>query len=482
FEVVTNHVSLSYLKTMRFSGNNRQTRWALFLQSYRFSVRYKKGILNTAADAISNGEPPTETAVDDAQDSDLDANWTEYVPTAAVGSEQRREVLVPVEVSNATRVERINIEFADSDDETGYAAPIAAITQLPMIDDVREALRHCPDFAPLLDYLQHGKLPAMDDAARKVVTQSPDYEVENGVLYLMYAPRTRNINRARAVIKQLCVPTALREAVAVGLHDINCHPGFDRVYATARSRYFFQGMYTFLKAHVLTCKECQVCKRVVGVPKVPITSLPVPIPCTRWHLDFHGSFPESSGFKYILCMIDSTSMWPELIATKDCTAETVASAIFDNIVARFGLPRGISVLTDNGSAFISMLAKAFCKAFNIKQFFTSPHHPQTNVRAEEFADTIHKSLRILCKDQADWSKHLQAIAMAYRATATTNTGLSPHDVIFGTPMPIALDWGILVEDSTTPSANAYMADIRPKIQVFREIAIENARDSEKPVF
>src|SRR5208282_4853539 len=153
----------------------------------------------------------------------------------------------------------------------------------------------------------------------------------------------------------------------------------------------------------------------------------------------------------ILCMNDSTSMWPELIATKDCTAETVAAAIFDNIVARFGLPRGISLLTDSGSCSISKLAKAFCHAFNIKQFFTSPHHPQTNARAEEFADNIHKSLRILCQNQADWSKHLQAIAMAYRATATTNTGLSPHDVIFGTPMPVALDWGLLVEDSTTPA-------------------------------
>ena len=178
------------------------------------------------------------------------------------------------------------------------------------------------------------------------------------------------------------------EAVAVGLHDNNCHPGFDRLYATTRTRYFFEGMYTYLKAHVLTCKECQLCKRPVGNHKAPLTSLPVPKPCTRWHLDFRGPFPESNGFKYILCMIDSTSMWPELIATKDCTEETVASAIFDNIVARFGLPRGISLLTDNGSCFISKLAKAFCDAFNIKQFFTSPHQPQTNARAEEFADTI----------------------------------------------------------------------------------------------
>ena len=63
--------------------------------------------------------------------------------------------------------------------------------------------------------------------------------------------------------------------------------------------------------------------------------------------------------------------------------------------------------------------------------------------------------------------------MADRATATSNTGLSPHDVIFGKPMPIALDRGLLGENSTTPSAEAYMADIRPKLQIFHAIAMEN---------
>ena len=204
-----------------------------------------------------------------------------------------------------------------------------------MLDDVRHAQRHCPDFSAILEYLEHGTLPRSDEAARNVLLQIQDYEVENGVLYHMFSPRTKNLSRALAVVKQLCVPTDLRVAIAVGLHDKNCHPGFDRLYATARSRYFFPGMYKFLKEHVMTCTECQICKRPIGVPKVPLTSLPVPNPCTRWHLDFHGPFPESCGKKYILCMIDSTSMWPELIATEDCTAETVAAAIFDNIVARF---------------------------------------------------------------------------------------------------------------------------------------------------
>jgi transposase InsO family protein len=106
-------------------------------------------------------------------------------------------------------------------------------------------------------------------------------------------------------------------------------------------------------------------------------------------------------------------MWPELIAVPDCTAETTVRALFDNVIARFGLPRGISVLSDNGSAFISKLANLFCKTFGISQFFTSPHHPQPNSRAEAIGDSIYQALKILCSEQTSWSDHLQAVAMAF---------------------------------------------------------------------
>jgi len=111
--------------------------------------------LNTAADALSRMVCPVETATDTEQDVDTDTNWTEYVPTetAAVTRNDDTHMVVPAEMSHATRVDRINIEFGDDDDRAVGVAPIGAITQLPMLDDVRNALRHCPDFAPLLDYL-----------------------------------------------------------------------------------------------------------------------------------------------------------------------------------------------------------------------------------------------------------------------------------------------------------------------------------------
>ena len=218
-------------------------------------------------------------------------------------------------------------------------------------------------------------------------------------------------------------------------------------------------------------------KRAVRPGKTPITSLPVSLPLTRWHMDFHGPMPLSEGKRHILVLIDSTSMWVELLAVEDTSAETVVRALFDGVVARYGVPKGLSVLSDNGSAFIAQLTKLFCKTFGIRQYFTTPYHPQTNARAEELADTIHNSLRAMCAKQTDWASHLQAVAMVYRATPTTNVGLSPYEVVFGTQMKLDIDWTVPTSEVVINNLQQYSQQIGPKLEMIRSIAMRNVEVS-----
>lgn len=44
-------------------------------------------------------------------------------------------------------------------------------------------------------------------------------------------------------------------------------------------------------------------------------------------------------------------------------------------------------------------------------------------------------------------------------------------------MPLAIDWGLMTGEPTVPSVEAYMADIKPKLQILHDIALENAFDS-----
>jgi hypothetical protein len=113
---------------------------------------------------------------------------------------------------------------------------------------------------------------------------------------------------------------------------------------------------------------------------------------------------------------------------------------FGCIVSRHGLPRGITIRSDNAGAFVSSITKSFTQTFVIIQVFSTPHHHQPIMRAEAFADTLNKTLCILCNKQQDWARHLQAVAMAYRSTTATNSALSPHEVLYGQPfwLPITL--------------------------------------------
>jgi len=161
-------------------------------------------------------------------------------------------------------------------------------------------------------------------------------------------------------------------------------------------------MYADLTEYVKICKECQETKRPIHSKKAPLKSLPVEDVFSRFHLDFLGPLPPSNGFWYLLVIIDSTSLFPEIHPTKTCDADKTAKVLYEHIFCRYGCP--LSILTHRGACFHSSLISVLCQLFKVKQIFTSSYHPQTNSRAENINTIILKSLRIYCKDQSDWSE------------------------------------------------------------------------------
>lgn len=455
FEIVTDHVSLTFLNKMKLASNNRLTRWALFLQPYKFKITYKKGIHMTSADALSRiprHTNPQEEEVSEDQDDG--------------------EIFAVRENENITEEHRIKLEFQPTN------AVREETLNLPSIGDVKSEQTCCEEFSAMHQYLTSNKLPENEETARRIVLESQNYVLQDGILYHLFTPRTKKVDRAFSVIKQLCVPSKFHKDIAIGLHDCNGHVGGDRLYATARVRYYWSGMYTFLHNHVATCLKCQMGKNPAHPTKSPIGALPTAAPGERWIIDHHGPYVASgNGMRYVLVIIDSASMWPELIATADTSAETVVQALFDNVVSRYGFPREISLQSDNGSGFIAKLTQLFCKTFGVKQYFSTPYHPQPQAKVEGFAKTIHNSLRILCDKQSDWTKHLQAIAMSYRGTATTSIGMSPHEVMYARPFRFAIDWSLMGPDTPGSTPQAYAAEIKPKLEILSFLAQENSREN-----
>jgi hypothetical protein len=234
-------------------------------------------------------------------------------------------------------------------------------------------------------------------------------------------------------------------------------------------------MYTFLHDFVTSCLDCQRCKREVHPNTTPIGSLKLSQPGTRYSIDYHGPFCESNGNKYILAIICTTSGWVELIATSDCKAETVIEALYNNIITRFGVPRGLSFQFDSANYFRSKLNRFFCNTFGVTQTFSVPYRPQANSKVELLATTLNQSLRILCKKQTDWSMHLQAVAWSIRAS-DNSLGLSPFEIMFGRKMELPIDVALTPEQMLSHT-DEYIKYISPKIEIFNQLAEQNAGDN-----
>ena len=62
----------------------------------------------------------------------------------------------------------------------------------------------------------------------------------------------------------------------------------------------------------------------------------------RLHLDCVVPLPKTTeGFRHILVIVDSTSLWIEAFPTKTTSAEEIAHILYKEIISRFGVMRQI---------------------------------------------------------------------------------------------------------------------------------------------
>ena len=450
FEIITDHRALVFIKTMKLpSASARLTRMALYLQGYNFTINYKPGPLNTAADALSR--VPRDEEIVESDDSEL---------VASVNSHER--ITLEFDIDHVNSVDVNNITVFDA-------------VKLPTLNDIKESVEHCPNLSPMFKYLEQGVLPSTDEVARKLVLKSQEYVLRDGVLYHLFTPRTKRLDRVMSTISQICIGLGLHETIIRSVHLSCNHIGFDRLYQTIKSRFYWENMYSQIHDFVTSCFECQRCKSNTHPLRNPVGKLPISAPLSTWNMDIHGKYCTSDGKKYILAFICTTSGWVELSPVENTSAEVVVQAIHDHIICRYGLCRGLTIRSDCGSAFISKLTKLYCDKFGITQSFSSPYNARANSRVESLGNSINSTLRLLCESQADWSKHLQSVAYSLRASASSNILLSPYEIIFSKKMEIPCD--LILPEVPIGELQTHVRDVGERLKVLGQLAVQNALES-----
>ena len=125
-----------------------------------------------------------------------------------------------------------------------------------------------------------------------------------------------------------------------------------------------------VKDYVASCDICQRVKVPRHCPYGSLTSLPQPEgPWQQIAMDFITGLPPSKhkGIVYdaILVVIDCYTKMARYIPTiKTITAVDLAELFFEEIICRFGVPKGC--VTDRGSVFISAYWSDLCYYLQMK--------------------------------------------------------------------------------------------------------------------
>ena len=223
------------------------------------------------------------------------------------------------------------------------------------------------------------------------------------------------------------IPAQGQKAVLHELHS--AHPGMTKMKSLARMYVWWPGLDKDIEETAHLHNECQLNQS--NPPVAPLNPWSWPSrPWARVHLDYAGPIEGH----YLLIMIDAHSKWIEALPTQP-TPSHATIELLRSIFAQFGLPE--TIVSDNGSCFVSEKFQQFLKAHGIKQITSAPYHPSSNGLAERAVQIVKKGLKKTTEGSIKC--RIAKVLFAYRNIPHCTTGNSPAKLLLGRQFRTRLD-------------------------------------------
>lgn len=212
------------------------------------------------------------------------------------------------------------------------------------------------------------------------------------------------------------------------IHNLS-HAGIRTTKKMIANKYYWPCMNKEVGQWAKACIRCQRAK-VHRHGKSELGTFPL---CDRFehiHVDIVGPLPTTpEGYRYLVTVIDRKTRWPEAFPIKEIHAETVAKAIYDGWIVRFGCPTRLT--SDQGTQFESNLFQQMMKLLGINKIRTTSFHPQSNGKVERW----HRSLKAALMarmNHTNWLQELGTVMFGLRVAPCEDTSISASQMVYGT--------------------------------------------------
>ena len=116
--------------------------------------------------------------------------------------------------------------------------------------------------------------------------------------------------------------------------------------------------------------------------------------------------------------------WAEAMPTFKADGETIAFFVFNQIIARSGIPKVI--VTDHGSHFQNSMMTKLTTMFGFRQEHSSSYYLQENGQVEAVMKTLKTILKhTIDAARSNWHIMLYPALWAYQTNVKTAMGFSP---------------------------------------------------------
>jgi hypothetical protein len=426
FEIITDHQALEHFSTKR-RLNSRQVRWTELLAQYHFFLTYRPGTQNAAADALSRKNEVSKTV----KDKEEREKWiTIFRRTYPDGEEGEQTNLMTLDAG------RDDNTFIMNFDDVTVPSP----SGIELTDALLRANQHDPSLEEYRVLARKGDDSVFDLRGDRYVTR-------HGKLIV---PDTDNLRTKLLEDVHTRLPTG--------------HPGRNKTRRLVSEQYWWKGISADVDRYVANCTVCRSSK--TPRDKTPGLLHPLPVPLRTWQnivVDFKDMPKDRSGYDNVLVVVDSLSKYCHSIpCLKTITAKETAMLYYEKGPYRtFGLPETIT--SDRGPQFIADFTNEVSKILGFRWKLSSSGHSQTAGQAEIMNQYINQRLRpYLNHAQDNWSIKLPAMDYIQNSLPQDSTNLSPHEILFGFPMPCSWDW-----EKRTDLADQ---DLTPRERLSREDA------------
>ena len=252
--------------------------------------------------------------------------------------------------------------------------------------------------------------------------QSKMFEMRNGILY-------RKTNKDDRVL--FCVPEAMENHVFYKYHDEIGHVGVDKMVDLISRSYWFPQLRRKALEHVQNCLKCIAYSDKPGKEEGFLNNIPKSTtPFDVVHIDHYGPVDNGRSLKHVLVVIDASTKFVRLYATKTTKTKEVVKHLKDYFRA-YSRPR--CIVSGRGTAFTSAEFQDFLREHGVRHVKVATGSPQANGQVERVNRSLGPMLAKLVRPEEGvyWDTVLDKVEYALNNTVHRAIGQHPSVMLFG---------------------------------------------------